>query len=171
MKQLDPKSVWLFFIGSAFRSLFFGFVFIMWSGAMFSAIRPGSAEPGEVTGANIFLWVLIILLVLFILSFVWSKLTYYYYRYELREDGFRKELGVIRKKYVTIPYERIQNVDINRGIVSRILGLSEIQIQTAGTGGVATGEGRLPGLTKEDAEAMRDELIARSHSSRSRGGL
>jgi len=81
-------------------------------------------------GFLVWLWVLIpISLIIF---WIWAKLAYHFYRYELREDGFRKELGVIWKKYITIPYDRIQNVDIYRGVIAPILGLSDLNIQTAG---------------------------------------
>jgi len=108
-----------------------------------------------------------------ILLYVWARLAYCFYGYELREDGFRKEYGVIYKRYVTIPYDRIQNVDILRGIWARILGLSDLQIQTAGISGVgpygAATEGRLPGLSFEEAERLRDELIRRAKNSKGQG--
>ena len=115
-------------------------------------------------------WFWGIVLLLFSALFAWAKLSYHFYRYELTEDGFQKELGVIWKKYVTIPYDRIQNVDIHRGIIARLLGLSDLNIQTAGsaaqiyrnsTFGLGA-EGRLPGLSKKDAERLRDELISRA---------
>ena len=87
------------------------------------------------------------------------------------EDVFKKESGVIWKKYVSIPYERIQNVDIYRGVFARILGLSDLHIQTAGASVVSYGrgglagvgaEGRLPGIGKDVAEKLRDGLIKRA---------
>ena len=75
------------------------------------------------------------------------------------------------------PYERIQNVDIYRGIFTRLLGLSDLQIQTAGMSatigrygafGVAA-EGRLPGISKEEAETLRDELIRRARGHKNQG--
>ncbi len=101
--------------------------------------------------------------------YIWARLTYRFYLYDLTEQGFQKEYGVIYKKYVTIPYDRIQNIDINRGILDRILGLSRIQIHTAGVGGVALAEGRLPGLSKEVANQIRDELLARAKQFRGQG--
>ena len=84
-------------------------------------------------------------------------------------------INIIWKKYVSIPYDRIQNVDIYRGIWARIFGLSDIQIQTAG--GITAGsygafsEGRLIGVSKEEAERLRDELIRRARNSRTGQGL
>lgn len=151
MKQLDPKAVWLFFI--KFLS---GLLPIMiFFGAGFSSYFQ-DASP------LLIVFVIVILPWTFI-AYIFSKLTYHYYKYELLPEGFRKEHGIIWKKYVTIPYDRIQNVDIYRGLVARLLGLSDLQIQTAG--GISAGsygamsEGRLPGLSKEVAETLRDELI------------
>ena len=158
MQQLDPKAVWLFF----FRSLFVFLVLGIWIG--FSVMI-------KFGGFVIFL---LTLLVFSIFSFIWAKLSYHFYRYELTDIGFRKELGVIFKKYVTIPYDRIQNVDIYRGVLSRILGLSDLNIQTAGMsapmgrfGGAA--EGQLPGISRETAEELRDELIQRARQSKNQG--
>ncbi len=171
MKQLDPKAIWLFFIpnliGITFFLLFFGSMFVA---LLATAIESMVALALIVFGVYIFFVAL---------TFVWSKLVYRFYKYELIENGFRKESGVITKKYTTIPYDRIQNVDINRGILARILGLSDLQIQTAGASASfsrygATGiysEGRLPGLSKQDAETLRDELIQRAKTNRTQQGL
>lgn len=167
MKQLDPRSVWLFFFAFSAR-FFFMFLFIaIWAGVTLSALPANF--PGEamvIVGFGI-LGIMIVILLPIIACFVWSKLTYHFYRYELRKDNFYRESGVIWKHYVSIPYQKIQNVDIRRGIIARILGLSDIQIQTAGASMAvrnfgAGAEGRLPGLSMKDAEHMRDELIKRS---------
>ena len=169
MKQLNPKAVWLFFvrfiIGSLLPLIFLGGYFI----AVLSSDRYNTSNISTSLGFLNWLWVIIPVFI--ILCFIWAKLSYKFYKYELTDLGFRKESGVIYKKYVTIPYDRIQNVDIYRGILARILGLSDLQIQTAGYSvakGVST-EGRLPALSQEVAEALRDELIQRAHKSKNQG--
>jgi membrane protein YdbS with pleckstrin-like domain len=167
MKQIHPRAVWLFFIRFVLI-LFFIFVFL---GIYAIAIleRFFGIDP-EYLLSMIWIFFAAILAA----SYIWARWSYYYYRYELIENGFRKELGVIYKKYVTIPYERIQNVDIYRGIWARILGLSTLLIQTAGmsAGGGRYGwfaEGILPGLSRKDAEKIRDELIARARQPKNQG--
>ena len=171
MKQLHPRSVWLFFFSGLFQLLFFMVFFSIWIVSLLSGLR-------GVEGLGVYVSTfLIILLILILLLYVWARLSYKFYLYELTEDGFKKELGVIYKKYVTIPYERIQNVDIYRGILARILGLSDLNIQTAGASAQVTrhgvfgagAEGRLPGLLHEDAEKLRDELIKRAKHSSNQG--
>src|SRR3989344_3659414 len=171
MKQLDPKAVTLFFIG--FVSIWSVPILFLGVWVPFSADLDSASE--SLFGFLNWLWVIIP--VFLVLCFVWSKLTYHFYRYELTDAGFRKELGVISKKYVTIPYDRIQNVDIYRGILARILGLSDLNIQTAGMSatvgrfGVSGGgaEGRLPALSRKTAEQIRDELIQRARQAKNQG--
>ena len=161
-QQLHPKAVWLFFL----RSIFLLSVLFLFPGIyLFITIGRWVALPS-------FLWPLLLIVPLFMIVFawVWAKLSYRFYRYEFADNGFKKELGVIWKKYVTIPYDRIQNIDIYRGILARILGLSDVHIQTAGSSNpYAYGEGKLPGLSKEAAEQLRDELLKRAKESRSQG--
>ncbi len=172
MKQLDPKSVWLFFFTYLFRWLLpiaimaFYLAFISWSKR--AALPESFSLPG---------WFWLIPVLFIAACYAWARLAYFYYRYELTETGFRKESGVIYKRYATIPYDRIQNVDIYRGLLSRMLGLSDLQIQTAGYSAVAAqrgfsgagAEGRLPGLPHKVAEVLRDELIARTCRSTRQG--
>lgn len=173
MKQLDPRSVWLFFVSFIIR----WFIILVFLGVYPALFLFGLQDKiGDISFVFIS-WLWIIIPAVLVFSFGWAKLTYRFYRYELTDAGFRKELGVIYKRYVTIPYDRIQNVDIYRGILARILDLSDLNIQTAGASAVVnrygaagiSAEGRLPGLSKEVAEQVRDELIQRARQSKNQG--
>ncbi|MEO6729380.1 MAG: PH domain-containing protein [Candidatus Dojkabacteria bacterium] len=183
MKKLNPKVIWLFFIQSSLGIListfFIGIFFVL---PILIGFMEDSGTTTTFTGVFIVGLGIYIVFALFIIAlcYLFARLSYNNYMYELKEDGFYKESGVITKKYVTIPYERIQNVDINRGLMARILGLSDLQIQTAGmsTGGYGkygaygvAAEGRLPGVSKEDANTIRDELIKRAKGARNTGGM
>lgn len=176
MRQLDPKATWLFFISFALRWSFVIIFLSIWSFFFLDGISE-NLDGGSDFSFGFLNWLWVIIPVFLVLCFIWAKLTYRFYRYELTDAGFRKELGVIYKKYVTIPYDRIQNIDIYRGILARILGLSDLNIQTAGAsatvsqyGAMGIGaEGRLPGLSRETAEQLRDELIQRIRQSKNQG--
>jgi len=167
MKQLDPKAVWLFFFSSVFRLVYSALLLTVIFNAFLDDVLGTSPSYFSLNG----FWV--VLLVFCILLWFVSKLTFKFYKYELRDDGFRKEHGIIWKRYVTIPYDRIQNVDIYRGVFARLLGLSDLQIQTAGGVMAASyggfSEGRLVGVSKEVAEQLRDELIQRAQRSKTQG--
>ena len=175
MKQLDPKAVWLFFI-SFFLRWFLIIIFLsIWLAGFLSSFNR-SLDNNEFP-FGFLNWFWLIIPAFLILCFIWAKLTYHFYRYELTDNGFRKESGVIYKRYVTIPYGRIQNVDIYRGIIARLLGISDLQIQTAGASAVMSrrrmagvgAEGRLPGLSKNIAEQLRDELVKKAGQLKNQG--
>lgn len=178
MQQLDKKAVWLFFLGYFSKLFAVLLVSAVLSASMLIelfASPTGEMELGLGGYSSLPGLLVFICLVVGILAYVWARLTHHYYRYELGELVFKKEHGVIYKKYVSIPYDRIQNVDIHRGILARLLGLSDLQIQTAG--GItmssygAFSEGRLIGLPKEEAERLRDEVIRRARNFRNGQGL
>ncbi len=176
MKQLDPKAVWLFFISFVLRWSIPIIILSIWGSAFLGGLSE-SLDNGSEFSFGFLNWLWFIIPAFLVLCFIWAKLTYRFYRYELTDAGFRKELGVIYKKYVTIPYDRIQNVDIYRGILARILGLSDLNIQTAGMSatvgryGIFGGgsEGRLPALSRETAEQLCDELIQRARQAKNQG--
>lgn len=156
MEKLHPKAVWLFFFKFLKLELPLFFVFIWFGVIALSQI----AKAGEML-MPFWLFILFFLATFAILAFnyLWAVLSWRFYQYELTQDSLKIERGVIWKHYVSIPYERIQNVDICRGIVARILRLSELLIHTAGVGGSPRGEGHLPGVLREEAERLREELI------------
>ena len=76
---------------------------------------------------------------LLIVGILLAALTYeiaYYKRfgYELTDDTFDIRSGVFSRREREIPYGRIQNVDISRNVLQRLVGLSAVNIETAGGG-------------------------------------
>lgn len=82
--------------------------------------------------------------------------------YQLRADDFVFRRGVIYTRQVAVPYGRLQLVDISRGPLSRMLGLSELRLVTAAA---STGV-IIPGLTEDQAEELRNHLISVAESRR-----
>lgn len=181
MKQLDPKAKWLFFIQytiGTFFSLFFTVCFFGFFavGALSEVFEGSESGVFDSIGFIIALCCILPYIASIAFSYLWAQLSYNNYKYELTEDGFRKESGVLFKKYVTIPYERIQNVDIYRGIFARMLELSDLHIQTAGMSYSSSNpsgmtEGRLPGLNRETAEKLRDQLVKRARGVKHNDGV
>jgi Uncharacterized conserved protein len=84
------------------------------------------------------------------------------YRYASRDDDFVFARGVIFQRFVAVPYGRLQLVDINRGPVSRALGLAELKLVTAAASSGVT----IPGLRLAIAEQLRDQLVHLAESRR-----
>jgi len=180
MQKLNPKSIWIFFFRFLLSGVFIGFflamfIFPMMMGLVFDKNAPlEHLKPQAETVLSVwFLFLLLYFLLIAVFCWIWAKLTYRFYSYQLAGDAFKKEYGVIWKKYTSIPYERIQNVDISRGVVARILGLSDLYIQTAGASAVVGrrmagigAEGYLPGLSMNIAEQLREELIKKARGTK-----
>ena len=176
MKQLHPGIKWSFRIGTYFAMLFlamfFGW-FILPVFVFISTLIMGSnAIAGILVGVIVF--ILIYLMAVIVIAEVYTKLAYKNWMYEFGEDNLKIEKGIIWKKYSNIPYERVQNVDITRGILARMLGFSTVNIQTAGysysPNGVPRSEGHLPAVDMAEAEQIREFVMGKiSKKGRSQG--
>ncbi|MFA5071434.1 MAG: PH domain-containing protein [Candidatus Pacearchaeota archaeon] len=161
MKQLHSGAKWIFRIRTYFSLLFL--IFIL--GSFLVPLMLSSSEESSVNSVLGFFLIIIFSSVIFcfILGEVYSNLAYKNWKYELTSNEVKLERGIIWKKYSAIPFERIQNIDIRRGILARVLGFSTLDIQTAGyhvasQGGI-TAEGNIPAVSVKEAEEIRDFLI------------
>ncbi|MCG2690229.1 PH domain-containing protein [Candidatus Parcubacteria bacterium] len=160
MEKLHPRAVWIFF--ASYLPILLPLIFV----AFYFSEGALSIPFIRRFSGNISLRIVIALIIYAIFCFIFAKLAYRFWKYELTENSLKIEKGVIMKKYISIPYDRVQNVDIYRGVLARILGLSDLQIQTAGYSGGYGGrghgfgsEGRLPGLAIDVAENLREKLV------------
>jgi putative membrane protein len=81
---------------------------------------------------------------------VWTRFDYY-----IEEGSVKITKGVIRRQEREIPFRRIQNVDVNRNLVHRVLGIAEIDLETAGGGET---EASLKYVDADDVEDIRDSI-------------
>jgi uncharacterized protein len=82
--------------------------------------------------------------------------------YRLREDDLLFRRGIMFQRQVAVPYGRMQLVDITRGPVARALGLADLRFVTAAAATAVT----VPGLPMEEADRLRDELVALAETRR-----
>jgi membrane protein YdbS with pleckstrin-like domain len=82
--------------------------------------------------------------------------------YQLREDDLVFRRGLAWQRFVAVPYGRMQLVDINRGPLARALGLSELRFVTAAASATVV----IPGITAQEAEELRDQLVGLAESRR-----
>lgn len=177
MKQLHPRAIWLFFFQNITKLVFIFVLFVFPFITVFSSIN---AEENFYLGSFIknmvsfYIWfMLLVFIILVLVSYICAQLSYRFYKYKLIENEYMAERGIIWKRYVSIPYNRIQNVDIYRGVIDRLLGLSDLQIHTAGYSSIGAdslgSEGRLPGILCEEAEVLRNKLINKAKQSKNQG--
>ena len=85
-------------------------------------------------------------------------LEYRNWRYQVAEDALELRHGILRRVHSAIPYFRVQHIDVTRGPVERLVGLSRLVIHTASAGTDAT----IPGIAAADAEGLRRRILARA---------
>lgn len=118
------------------------------------------------------MFTLIAVPVYFLILYLFANLAYKNYRYEVTDDAFIVEYGILQKQKVSIPCDRIQNINIQRGLLDRMLGLAHLDIETAATGGTvvessiggqrSVSEGYIPGISVQEAEDLRTVLLHRA---------
>lgn len=82
--------------------------------------------------------------------------------YQLRSDDLVFRRGILWQRMVTVPYGRMQLVDITHGPLDRGFGIAQLKFVTAAaTTGVV-----IPGLPQATAETLRDHLVAVAESRR-----
>jgi membrane protein YdbS with pleckstrin-like domain len=82
--------------------------------------------------------------------------------YRMRDDDLLFRRGIMFQRFVSVPYGRMQLIDINRGPVGRMLGLADLKFVTAAA---ATGV-LIPGLPEAEASELRDRLVELAESRR-----
>lgn len=113
----------------------------------------GMILPFVIGGIVLFI-VLIVGLIFLIQWLSWKNLTY-----ELGPDEFTLNSGIISKKRMHVPYQRVQAVNQNAGLFQRIVGVCDVKVDTAG--GAANEGVRLTYMRTSEAEALRAELFRR----------
>lgn len=96
-------------------------------------------------------------------------LDYYRYRIELADDSISITRGVIRTKEAVIPYKRIQNIMLERGIFDQIIGTSHLRFSISHAEGEQQSEMSripiiLPALQYALAEHLQNELMKRANT-------
>jgi uncharacterized membrane protein YdbT with pleckstrin-like domain len=186
MNQLNPGVKWIFrlntysrFGGLLILSIYFIFFFSFGTDGLFLK---------DIFGNYWFIFLLssLLFIVIFIIVIgeIYARMSYKRYLYEITNEEVKIEHGIIWKRYISIPYERVQNVEIRRGIIARMLGFSTVDIETAGQSGFGNSsgfgrrgnqryksEGHLPAVDIEGAEKIRDFVMKKIKRVRSGAGL
>lgn len=146
-RRVSPKYVWVDLVGV----LIFGVIVVA-----------ATSLPGIFSG-NAYLYTIpAALAIIFLITLALTPRRVRAIGYQLRSDDLLFRKGLMFQRFVSVPYGRMQLVDINRGPLDRALGLSELKFVTAAA---ATGV-VIPGLPEGDAETLRDELVALAESRR-----
>jgi putative membrane protein len=99
------------------------------------------------------------MLVFLLASLGFSWLAWMRFRWRIGADAVVIESGIFDRQHRTIPFDRIQDVSIEQGLVARALGLAKVAFETGAAEG-EKGKGDLDALALEEAEALRQSIRA-----------
>lgn len=92
----------------------------------------------------------LVALVIGVTALIWSRFSY-----QVTEKEIRIKSGLLNRNNRSIPFDRIQDVSLEQKLVSRLLGLATVALET---GSGAGEDGQLNALSRSDAEALRDTI-------------
>jgi len=170
-KQLHPNATWYFRIG-VYSSFIFLIIFLFFFSIAFVSDKNLDSRIPLLN--YIFYGLVGLIIVIIIFGEIYARMAYNRWFYEFSESGVRLERGIIWKRYSNIPYDRIQNVDITRGIIARIFGFSTVMIQTAGysvPNKNMVAEGYIPAVSISEAENIQKLVMKHISKKGIRQGL
>ena len=106
-------------------------------------------------GQRMLIWVLlgVLALVLLIVGFSW--LSWRFSTFRITGEAVESRRGVVVRQHRRAPLERIQSVNLQRSLLARLLGLTQLDVQTAGQGGKVD----LQYLGHRDAKQVREQIL------------
>lgn len=85
----------------------------------------------------------------------WRYIEWRRFTYSVRDGQLVIESGVLGRNRRTIPFNRIQDVSLERKLLARLFGVAAVRIETGSAG---QDEGRLDFITAEEAGELRDAI-------------
>ena len=148
-KELLKITILLVIIATA------GAFFTWWMMLMIvtDGLSKSGVVPNEVTYL-IFIIAYTVFITIIVLNYLYNTAYIKNFHYKISEDHIVIKHGVFTKIVATIPYSRIQNINIVNGVFDRLFKIFTVKIETAGSSLVAASaqkghvrpEGYIPGL-------------------------
>ena len=98
--------------------------------------------------------------VLAVVLLVISILMYLNFKFKIKDNYFILKHGILNKTNTSIAFERIQNINFKQNIFQQILGVTQVEIETAGA---KKTEVLIKALTKEKALALKESILEKKH--------
>lgn len=75
--------------------------------------------------------------------------------YAIRQNDISYKSGLLFFSMTSVPFNRIQHVEVSQGPIGRLFDLASVKVYTAGG---STSDLRIGGLIKEEAHRLRDHI-------------
>jgi len=135
-------------------------------------------SPGQVIRAWLFpalaitattdLPIMTLLLGIAVFTLIYRVLDWRNRRYAFDGHVLRVDSGILGRSHRSLDVDRIQQIEIQRELVPRLLGLASVRVETAGNATEA--EVQLQVVTDDEAVALRDAVRAQKARARAQAG-
>lgn len=115
---------------------------------------------GEWHERRIFLFIAIpVFIVVGILPLLFVYFGFFKKGYALREKDIIYKSGLIFRKIVVLPFNRVQHIEVNHGPIDRMYKLASLKLFTAGG---STSDLKIPGLSDMRAQKLKDFITRKT---------
>lgn len=153
--RVHSSYIWL----GALRTFVFVFGIIVASspslvtGIIGASHAPGVSEMLSQKLLIVLLCVILAILLSYAIALLYHFVSYKHISYTISKDDLLIKRGIFIKKNFHIPYARIQTVDLSSSFLQRIVGVSDVSIDTAG--GSSNARIKIPYVRQTYAEVLR----------------
>lgn len=86
----------------------------------------------------------------------WTAMVWRAWQFRIGTEALHLRHGVIVRRESTIPFHRVQHIDVEAGPLERRLGLTTFVLRTAS----ASSDSAVPGIDVAEAEALRHRVLS-----------
>ncbi|MEM6319181.1 MAG: PH domain-containing protein [Bacteroidota bacterium] len=90
------------------------------------------------------------------LSTIGSIISYFKFYYYVQDDEFVIEKGILQKKKINIPFDRIQTINFEQNLIHQAFNVVSLEVDSAGT---VQKEIAIQAISRERAEAIRTFIM------------
>ncbi len=145
--RVDPRYIYILYINRLITGLVIGLLLL----ALFLPLR--KEVPDWVGWIAAGLWI-----ALMTYSLIIARISFPKRGYLIRERDIAYQRGLIRYKLTSIPFNRIQHVELIQSLIAKRLDLATIKVYTAGS---SMDDLEIPGLPLEVATRLREFLTGK----------
>ena len=85
----------------------------------------------------------------------WTALVWRAWQFRIGDDALHLRHGVLVRRESTIPFHRVQHIDLEAGPLERRMGLTSLVLRTASASSDAT----IPGIDASEANDLRERIL------------
>ena len=85
----------------------------------------------------------------------WTALVWRAWQFRIGDDALHLRHGVLVRRESTIPFHRVQHIDLEAGPLERRMGLTSLVLRTAS----ASSDSTIPGIDAAEASDLRERIL------------